>query len=100
MYCKIFSDKLSHSSLFFLIVSQKALTRFQKLFTFVFGRYFYLSYKVNSVQEACAKCFTVHLYQNLKSCKPHEKVKQKKHQNAKSIGEKLKNKGLMCFDFL
>ena len=32
--------------------------------------------KVNSVQEACAKCFAV-TYQNLKSCKPHEKTKQK-----------------------
>ena len=27
-------------------------------------------YKVNSVQEACAKCFAVHI---LKSCKSHEK---------------------------
>ena len=30
------------------------------------------------------------------ACKPHEKTKQK-HQNAKSIGEKLKTKSLMFF---
>ena len=35
-------------------------------------------------------------YQNLKSCKPLEKTKQK-NQNARSIGEKLKNKILMFF---
>ena len=33
-------------------------------------------------------------YQNLKSCKPHEK-QNKKHQNAKYIGEIMKTKGLM-----
>ena len=35
--------------------------------------------KVSSVQEPCAKCFMVHTYtcQNLKSCKPDEKTKQK-----------------------
>ena len=31
-----------------------------------------------------------------KSCKPHEK-QNKKHQNVKSNGEKLKNKSLMLF---
>ena len=35
-------------------------------------------------------------YQNLKSCKPHEKTKQK-HQNARFIGEKLKTLNLMFF---
>ena len=30
------------------------------------------------------------------SCKPHEK-RNKKHQNAKSIGKKLKTNGLMFF---
>ena len=35
-------------------------------------------------------------YQNLKSCKPHGN-QNKKHQNAKSIGEKLKTKDLMFF---
>ena len=57
--------------------------------------------KVNPVQEAYAKCFVVHLYlwftyQNLKSCKPHEKTNQKVN-NAKSIDEKLKTNGLMFF---
>ena len=33
-------------------------------------------------------------YQNLKSCKTHEKTKQ---QIAKPIGEKLKTKGLVFF---
>ena len=32
----------------------------------------------------------------LKSCKPHEK-QNKKHQNARFIDEKLKNKSLMFF---
>ena len=35
-------------------------------------------------------------YQNLKSCKPHEKIKQK-HQNNRCIDEKLKTKSLMLF---
>ena len=35
-------------------------------------------------------------YQNLKSFKSHEK-QNKKHQNDKSIGKKLKSKGLMFF---
>ena len=32
--------------------------------------------KVNLVQETCVKCFGF-TYQNLKSCKPHEKTQQK-----------------------
>ena len=48
--------------------------------------------KVNSVQEACAKCFAVHLLK-FEICKPHEKTKHK-HQNARSIGEKLKTDSL------
>ena len=35
-------------------------------------------------------------YKNLKSSKPHEKIKQK-HENARYIVEKLKNKSLMFF---
>ena len=42
--------------------------------------------KVNSVQEACTKCFAVHI---LESCKPHEK---KNYQKAWFIVEKLKTK--------
>ena len=49
--------------------------------------------KVSSVQEPCAKCLRFK-YQNLKSCKPHEKTKQK-HQNTISIDEKWKIKSLM-----
>ena len=45
--------------------------------------------KVNSVQEVCAKCFAVHL---LKFEIVQTTWKNKKHQNAKSIGEKLKTK--------
>jgi len=48
--------------------------------------------KVNSIQEACAKCFAIHL----KSCKPHEKTKQKTSID-KSIDWKLKSKGLIFF---
>ena len=44
------------------------------------------SLKVNSVQEACNKCFAVHFYK-LKSCKPHEST-TKKHQNAKPLVKK------------
>ena len=36
-------------------------------------------------------------YQNLKSCKPHEKTKTHTHQNARFIDEKLKTKSLMIF---
>ena len=36
------------------------------------------------------------MYKNLKSCKPHEKTKQK-HQNARFNDEKLKTKSLMFF---
>ena len=46
------------------------------------------SIKVNSVHEACAKCSAVHLlkFEILETtCK-----NKKKHQNAKSICEKLK----------
>ena len=50
--------------------------------------------KVNSVQEAYAKCYAVHIL-DLKSCKPHEKPKPKRKQHAKPISEKLKTKGLM-----
>ena len=49
-----------------------------------------LLHKVNSVQEACAKCFSVHIAN-------HTKIQNKKPQNARSIGEKLKTKSLMFF---
>ena len=49
--------------------------------------------KVNSVQEACAKCFAVHL-SKFEIVQTTWK-KNKKHQSAKSIGEKLKTKCLM-----
>ena len=44
--------------------------------------------KVNSVQEACIKCFAVHIlkFEILQTTL----TKQKKHQNARFIGEKLK----------
>ena len=51
--------------------------------------------KVNLVQEACVKCFAVHLLK-FEIFQTSWKTKQK-HQNAKSIGEKLKTKGLMFF---
>ena len=52
--------------------------------------------KVNSVQEPCAKCFAVHIleYEILETT---WKDMTKKHQNARSIGEKLKSKSLMFF---
>ena len=52
--------------------------------------------KVNSVQEAWAKCFAVHLLK-FEILQTTCKTKQKKHQNAKYICEKLKTKGLMFF---
>ena len=52
--------------------------------------------KVSSVQEACTKCFAVHLLKFDKLAN-HMKKQSKKHQNAKSIGEKLETKGLRFF---
>ena len=51
------------------------------------------SSKVNSVQEACAKCFAVHIlkFEILQT------TWKNKTKNLKSIGEKLKTKGLMFF---
>ena len=46
---------------------------------------------VSSVQEACAKCFAVHILK----CEIHMKKQNKKHKNARSISEKLKTKSLM-----
>ena len=47
--------------------------------------------KVNSVQEACAKCFAVHIlkFEILQTTW--------KHQNVRPIDEKLKTKSLMFF---
>ena len=53
--------------------------------------------KGNSVQEGCAKCFAVHI---LKFEILQTTLKTKKHQNAKSIGEKLKTDSLMFFFFI
>ena len=53
--------------------------------------------KVNSVQEACAKCVGVHILKfKILHTTWKNKTKQK-NQNAKYIGEKLKTKGLMFF---
>ena len=53
--------------------------------------------KVKSVQEHCAKCFVVYILK-FKILQTTRKNKTKtKHQNAKSIGEKLKTKDLMFF---
>ena len=53
--------------------------------------------KVNSVQEACAKCFAVHILKfEILQTTWKNKIK-KKHQNVRSIGGKLKTKSLMFF---
>ena len=54
--------------------------------------------KVNSVQEACPYCFAIHLlrFEILQTTCKNQKPNQK-HQNAKSIDEKLKTKGLEFF---
>ena len=53
--------------------------------------------KVNSIQEASAKCFAVHFLEFEISQTLHIKTQNSKHQNVKSIGEKLTTKGLMFF---
>ena len=58
------------------------------------NRILHFSKKVNSVKEACAKCFTVHLLKE--TLQTTWKNKTKKNQNAKSISEKLK---VWCFFF-
>ena len=50
--------------------------------------------KVNSVQEACTKCFAVHILK-FEILQTTWKNKTKKHQNARFIGEKLKTKSPM-----
>ena len=50
--------------------------------------------KVSLVQEACAKWSAVHI---LKIFNLANHMKNKKHQNARFIGEKLKTKSLMFF---
>ena len=52
--------------------------------------------KVKSVQEACAKCFAVHLLK-FEILQTTWKNKTKKHQNARFIDEKLKTKSLIFF---
>ena len=47
-----------------------------KCFTFIPSIHYGFNCKVNSVQEAFVKCFQF-TYQNLKSCKSHEKNKQR-----------------------
>ena len=53
-----------------------------------------ISVKVNSVQETCTKCFAIHTleYEILQATWKDE---AKQHQNARSIGEKLKTKSMM-----
>ena len=51
---------------------------------------------VNSVQEACAKCLVLHILK-FAILQTTWKNKTTKHQNAKSIGEKLKTKSPMFF---
>ena len=53
--------------------------------------------KVNSIQEACAKCFAVHIHIKFWNLVKQLKNKNKKDQNTRSIGEKLKTKSLMFF---
>ena len=54
-------------------------------------------YKINSVQEACDKCFAVHILE-FEILQIIWKIKQnKKLQNTKSIDEKLKTKSPMFF---
>ena len=52
-------------------------------------------YKVNSVQEACAKCFAVHILK-FEILQTTWKTKQK-HWNTRFIGEIMKTKSLMIF---
>ena len=52
--------------------------------------------KVNSVQDASAKCFAVHIIK-FEILQTKMKKQNKKHQNYNSINEKLKNKGLMFY---
>ena len=49
----------------------------------------FVLFKVKSVQEACAKCFAVHILK-FEILKSHEK-QNKKHQNARFIDKKLKS---------
>ena len=52
--------------------------------------------KGNSVQEACTKCFGVHILK-FEILQTTWKKQNKKHQNARFIDEKLKTKSLMFF---
>ena len=52
--------------------------------------------KVSSVQEPCAKCFAVHI-SKFEILQTTWKKQNKKHQNVRSIDEKLKTKSLMFF---
>ena len=54
------------------------------------------SVKWNSVQEGCAICFAVHLWK-FEILQTTWRNKTKNIKSAKSIGEKLKTKGLMFF---
>ena len=48
--------------------------------------------KVDSVQEPCTKCLAVHILKF-----EFFQTTKKPHQNARSIGKKLKTKSLMLF---
>ena len=53
--------------------------------------------KVNSVQEACTECFSVHILKFEILQTTWKKNQKKPHQNARFIDEKLKTKSLMFF---
>ena len=53
--------------------------------------------KVNLVKEACAKYFAVHILE-IRNLANNMKKQNKKHQNAKFIGEKLKSSLFHFFD--
>ena len=56
-------------------------------------------FKVNSVQETCTKSFAVHLLK-FEILQTTWNKQNKRHQKAKSVGEKRKTKGLMFFVFI
>ena len=55
-----------------------------------------MSDNVNSVQEACDKCFAIHV-SKIEILQNHMKKQNKQHQNDRFIDEKLKTKSLMFF---
>ena len=78
--------------LFFIVIVKKNSKWCLLFSTFSINAIFF---KVNSVQEACAKCFAVHIlkFEILQITWKNKK----KHQNSRFIDEKLKTKSLMFF---